>query len=485
MKRINQILERLTRPTMKTAPLSILLLAASAGCSPAFAQTVFVQIDSPQLNGNVWSGANTVYPPPPLPQATVPMSTFPHKSSKDGKTYTSTVVGTNPFAATLSGTTINAVVVPVTIKIGSTVFDPTAPDDCDSVPAQTRFYYSPLANNVPNLTILGVNVGTTQFNNGFRRAEFWSAIGGGKGPAYQNTINFSFPYLGQSSPLGVGLNGTLGSATSSSGCTTTIGYLPAGTMKTLLEGMVIPTLQNWGVISPTTFAVFLFRNLAQIDAVDQNGNPTDFTLGYHSSIGNPTQTFAAANWYTVNFQGQMDASVASHEIAEWMDDPLGTNATPAWGKVGQVQVSALNPSGCVSQWETGDPLTGKLMPVIKVPADPFQFSYHMQELAYFGFFYNSPSDASGGATFSKTRAACSPAMDPLWDRRVPARHRAESPRFSTASLHPLALPLPNSLNRRQRGAPESPWAPCHHQRIFFFSLTSTPYKESSPLSPIP
>ena len=97
------------------------------------------------------------------------------------------------------------------------------------------------------------------------------------------------------------------------------------------------------------------------------------------------------------------ASVASHEIAEWMDDPLvNNNATPAWGKVGEVQPNAQNPSGCVNQWEAADPFAGSmLMPPIKVPGDPYQFSYHVQELAYFSFYFNSPSDSSLGASYAK------------------------------------------------------------------------------------
>jgi hypothetical protein len=50
------------------------------------------------------------------------------------------------------------VVAPIAGRIQTPVFDPTAPDACDSLPVQTRFYYLPLANALPNLTILGVNV---------------------------------------------------------------------------------------------------------------------------------------------------------------------------------------------------------------------------------------------------------------------------------------------------------------------------------------
>jgi hypothetical protein len=64
------------------------------------------------------------------------------------------------------------------------------------------------------------------------------------------------------------------------------------------------------------------------------------------------------DWDTTgDFGGTADGSVSSHEIAEWMNDPLGNNPTPAWGNSGQV-------SGCQRNFEVGDPLSGTQMPAI-------------------------------------------------------------------------------------------------------------------------
>ncbi len=311
---------------------------------------------------------------------TIPMSTFSRKASKDGKTYTSTIVGSSPFAATLTGTSINAVVIPVVFVLGSNTFDPTASDVCDGgVSALTRFKQSPLSQNVPNLKINGVNVGNTQFINGFRRAEFWSLIGGPKGAAYQNTINFTYASPYTIAPSAYGISGD--PATCSQ-----FGAVRNNWLNTYLASTVIPQLQAQGVISPTSFAIFLFRNVVQLDSNDQC-----CILGYHSWTGSPIQTYATANWDTTKpgvFVGVADGSVASHEIAEWMDDPLTNNATPAWGKLGQV-------ANCQTNWESGDPLSGKLMAPITLNG----YAYHMQELAYFSFFFNSPSDPSFGASY--------------------------------------------------------------------------------------
>src|SRR5581483_8781116 len=88
--------------------------------------------------------------------------------------------------------TIPMVVVPIKVTVdsvaGSPVFDPTVGNPCDNdVSAITRFVNSPLVNNVSHLTIIGVDVGTTQYVDGFRRAEFFSTIGGSA--AYSNTFS--------------------------------------------------------------------------------------------------------------------------------------------------------------------------------------------------------------------------------------------------------------------------------------------------------
>ena len=100
-----------------------------------------------------------------------------------------------------------------------------------------------------------------------------------------------------------------------------------------------------------------------------------------------------------------DASIASHEIGEWMDDPLAYNPTPPWGNVGQV-------SGCQANLEVGDPLSGTLMPPITMNGKEYQ----MQELAFFSWYFNKANDPSVGAggkfssngTFQGPAKACPP-----------------------------------------------------------------------------
>jgi hypothetical protein len=129
-------------------------------------------------------------------------------------------------------------------------------------------------------------------------------------------------------------------------------------------------------------------------------------LGFHGAAGSPVQTYSPMDWDTSGlFSGTGDGSVSSHEIGEWMDDPLGTNATPAWGNVGQV-------SGCQTNLEVGDPLSGKLMPAYTLGGKAF----HMQELGFFSWYFNKAGVASTGTggkfssngTFSGASKACPP-----------------------------------------------------------------------------
>lgn len=76
----------------------------------------------------------------------------------------------------------------------------------------------------------------------------------------------------------------------------------------------------------------------------------------------------------------------SHEIAEWIDDPGVHNFTPRWGNIGQVV-------GCQGNLEDGDALTATNLPGI---AGPNGFTYYVQELVFFSWFFRTPSLGAGG-----------------------------------------------------------------------------------------
>jgi len=309
----------------------------------------------------------------------VPMSIYVTPASKDGKTYINLLVGGNPALRGPFPVTVEAVLVPLIIQVGATVFDPTAADGCDNnVSAVTRFRQSPIV-HASELKFNGIAVGKYQYVDAFMRAEFWNETGGS--PSYSNPIKWSFapafllpPFVGDA--LGV-VQGT--------GCDQ-YGLVSKPVLDEFLTGIAIPLLQSTKVIGPNQLAAFLVRNVAA-----SNSTPlTDSCCikGFHNAIGSPAQTYAVMDFNTSTnpiFGAVHDITTASHELAEWMNDPLLTNATPAWGGTGQV-------GSCDTTLEVGDPLTGTVMHVKR-----HGYRYHPQEMAFFSWFYNARHDPSLGA----------------------------------------------------------------------------------------
>jgi hypothetical protein len=74
-----------------------------------------------------------------------------------------------------------------------------------------------------------------------------------------------------------------------------------------------------------------------------------------------------------------DTAIVSHEAAEWMNDPYVINPTPAWGHTGQV-------AGCQNNLE----VSTRCFEAPRVVM-PNGFTYHLQELAFFSWFFGNPS----------------------------------------------------------------------------------------------
>jgi hypothetical protein len=91
-----------------------------------------------------------------------------------------------------------------------------------------------------------------------------------------------------------------------------------------VTGTLIPSLASQGV-DPSTFPIFLFDNV-----VMSIGSPSIFKkcciLGYHGAFGFPAQTYSPLDFDTSGIfgTGTDDTAVMSHEVGEWMDEPLGT-----------------------------------------------------------------------------------------------------------------------------------------------------------------
>lgn len=315
------------------------------------------------------------------------------RSGSVGKKYTGYMVGNSPF--TTNGTTTTTVyVVPLIVQIGAVTFDPTKADAAcyGGIVPLDALKTSPMVMTWHDFKINGIDVGSAQYSDAFQRANFWKEVSG-KGGTYHNKLNYK--YL---APVTIAPSAAISNLYSTPGlCTPQYGGIEVNAFDTILK-LLIPGLGPLGV-NPGNLVTFMLYNVTLYDTT-----PTNCCIGgYHGAYGAPVQTYSPFQYDTAGFFGTagMDTAIMSHEINEWQDDPLGNNPTPAWGHVGQV-------SGCQTNLEVGDPLSGTDLPAIKLLTLP----YHLQELAFYSWFYGGPSLGAGGkysdhGTFTKAQGKCS------------------------------------------------------------------------------
>jgi hypothetical protein len=315
--------------------------------------------------------------------ATIPLSSYTFKASKDGNTYTDVIVGQTPFQRGHTPTTVKVLLVPMIINIGANVFDSTAANNCGGSMGHSdvaNFQNSPIMSPVTfdgaggaghGALVNGVNMGTGTYNDTHRRAEFLQAIGG---PTSAYHTNYA---------VTVTATQTITAATSAghsaiitgSGCS-----LLGGLDINFFDNYFSTTVLNAVGGNPTDFVLFLMH-----DVVFYQGSTNNCCiLGYHGTLGN-MQTYSPTDYDTTGDFGTgiVNVSVAAHEIGEWADDPLGNNPTPLWGGIGQV-------SGCQNNWEVGDPLTGTNFPAILMPNG---VTYNPQETVFWSWYYSADHDA--------------------------------------------------------------------------------------------
>jgi hypothetical protein len=352
-------------------------LSASAGTAiPTFrpGHVLFdVGIHSSVSRAQALRAALTV---PSFPQYTYSVKVGTH-------TYKGVIVGKNPSVKVSNpASTVNAELIPVILKFSSTgpTWNPTVKDACDSgATPLARAQASPIVTSVPSWTWGGTKIGAGQVTDAFQRANFWKyAKPTGINPKFGVTLKWT-----TLSPVTINVPSSWGPAeTSATICGSSslhVGAVNINSLDSYLRKTVIPSLASKGLVSDSTFPVFLAHNF-----VEYVGTTSECcVLGYHSdySRGGGVQTYGWTMYDNSSlFTGSFDISGMSHEVAEWQNDPYTNNPTPSWGHIGQV-------SGCQANLEVGDPLSGTTYKV-KVGT----FTYHPQQLAFFSWFYHqSPS----------------------------------------------------------------------------------------------
>ena len=321
-------------------------------------------------------------------------------SPLNGASYSGYMVGTDPFLRGARTTTIPVILVPFIVQFTNTstgfttTFDPSTAPDAGCTAGQTAMSLvgnSPIFQNYP-WTLNGVDVGVTQYLDAFQRSNFWEAVQEA-GNSYLTLLTYSIAepltlQLSYASPTPAAeiRAGVTTSCTNPGGSGSTNGadYQGVVDFKVLEDAMINYIASHQ--ITPKQFPIFILYNVMYSE------NGLLYLGGYHFSeapyprvLTSPGQTFAMANFRT-NGSGPFDVSILSHEIAEWLDDPGGFNTVPPWGNIGEV-------TGCRRYLEVGDPLTRTDLPAI---TSPNGFAYHLQELAYFSWFFRTASIGAGG-----------------------------------------------------------------------------------------
>jgi hypothetical protein len=298
-----------------------------------------------------------------------------------GTTYQFNMVGKSPLTTTTTSTVVvKAPIISVIFEFADgTVFDPTAPDPVCS-PAGSAYNLTMASPIFKSHKYVwgGTSVGNTQYIDAFQRANFWKYTSpGSNNPNYHvllaTTQNWRVRIIVPSDA-----GHTKAAPCGRLGIINSIAWL--GSVPSLFADL------NAVGVNATMFPIFLFYNVVLADY-----SKNFIESGYHAAFVDRFghfQTYAVAAYDSSSSFGAgfKDVSILSHEVGEWMDDPMGTNPAPAWGHIGQEV-------GCQSKPEVGDPLTGTVIPVTMSN----RITYHPQQLAFFSWFYHQkPSIAING-----------------------------------------------------------------------------------------
>ncbi len=308
--------------------------------------------------------------------------------------YNYQMVGTNPMVAGAGTTTITTNVIPLILTFSDgTVFDPTVANACSPQAPQSLVLSSPLFNNSA-YTAGSVSLGTTQYLDGYQRANFWQYTSpAGISPNYHTLLSAS-----PVAAIRISVPAASGS-TVASPCGK-LGEMDINWFDTYVQTTVFTQLATLGVV-PSGFPLFVLYNTVMY----QGTSASCCILGYHSGFNNPNfasavQTYAVADFDTSgDFASSPDLSSLTHEVGEWLDDPTGNNPTPWWGHVGQV-------GGCQNNLENGDPLSGTIVAITMSNG----FTYHAQELAFKSWFYHDVPSIGVNGWYSSNGTFKSPAL---------------------------------------------------------------------------
>ena len=289
-------------------------------------------------------------PAPGTPEPSNSLLTWNGSFTYNGTPYNYVMVGNNP--ATGPSAIITTFVVPVKIVLsGGQTFDPFTGGPLSPLAQTLR---SPIFDTTTTYTQGGVNVGTTQYVDAFQRANFWNAPLDSGYHVLLGSPSFGINILPELTLNVPAADGHLGSP---------FGFQVAEVDINYFDAQISAYMLTLHQIQPNTFPIFITANTYLTSGGCCIG-------GYHSANG--AQSYAMFDYDTHPGVFSQDVSALSHEVGEWMDDPLtnGGNGTPC---------------GIL---EIGDPLENGS------PGHPYgtwtyslhNFTYHLQDMVFLRYF---------------------------------------------------------------------------------------------------
>jgi hypothetical protein len=286
------------------------------------------------------------------------------------KNYNFTMVGATPLGKNAGTTNVKLVIVPLRFVFNNGTLDATKPlTNCSPAGATTMIAQSPLFKNVP-FKSGNITIGNSQFIDLFQRQNFWG---------YITKNNPKYHLLFTPSQVGVvqiAINANVQAMKCTTGANGGLGSVDFNGFDALIRSTLIPKLKQF--INPSVIPIFVAYDVVF-------GGAAGYHDVYKTSQGE--QVYGVTTYLDIG-NSALNTEVGSHEFAEFTDDPLVTNPTPAWGHIGQ------DPNSCQANLEPGDPLTGENWVFVKMSNG---FTYELTDLANFSWFYReSPSFAANG-----------------------------------------------------------------------------------------
>ncbi|HZQ93632.1 MAG TPA: hypothetical protein VFA67_01405 [Candidatus Sulfotelmatobacter sp.] len=295
------------------------------------------------------------------PPAT-PLTTWNGSFSYLGTTYNYNMVGTDPSTGT--STTVQVFAIPVVLSYktstGTVTFSPGAKQS-NGLSAGQNILNSPLFQKM-DFTSGGTHVGVTQYIDAYQRANFWGQVSSHTGYHVLLSKPTVLPALVLTVPASVGR------------VATEFGVRVGLADIFWFDAQIQNYMKNHTQIVPNSLPLFVTYNVY----LTQFGGCC--IGGYHSSFGTlaAPQAYAQASYIGTSGAFAQDVSALSHELGEWMDDPLVVNVNGNTVSCGIL--------------ENGDPEEG----FANYGGFPYTlngFTYNLQDLVFLPYF-GAPASTS-------------------------------------------------------------------------------------------